>query len=59
MRGAIVELEYHGHDALAQIKLEDQDTGTLLARIPGDLVVAPGDEVWVEVAGAVYALPAA
>lgn len=57
-RAAIVDLEYHGHDALAQIKLEGQSANTLLARIPGDLMVAPGTEVWVEVGGAVYGLPA-
>jgi hypothetical protein len=57
-RAAIVDLEYHGHDALAQIKLEGQGANTLLARIPGDLMVAPGTEVWVEVGGAVYGLPA-
>jgi iron(III) transport system ATP-binding protein len=57
-RAAIVDLEYHGHDALAQVKLEGQGTGTLLARIPGDLTVAAGVEVWVEVRGAVYGWPA-
>jgi iron(III) transport system ATP-binding protein len=54
--GVVVGLQYHGHDALAKVAL-DADGGMLLARIPGNLATAPGDEVWVEVVGVVNAWP--
>jgi iron(III) transport system ATP-binding protein len=50
-RGAVVEVEYHGHDALARVRLLDVDCEALLARVPGELELTPGQEVWVEVAG--------
>jgi len=56
-RAVVVGIQYHGHDALAHIKLDQGAGDTLLARIPGDLATAPGDEVWVEVAGVVNAWP--
>jgi iron(III) transport system ATP-binding protein len=59
-RGAVIEVQYHGHDALARVRLRgDEDRGTppghagpiLLARVPGDLELEPGQEVWIEVTG--------
>jgi iron(III) transport system ATP-binding protein len=50
-RAAVIEVQYHGHDALAYIRLTDDDGDTLLARIPGHLELEPGQEVWVEVVG--------
>jgi iron(III) transport system ATP-binding protein len=51
-RGAVVAVEYHGHDALARVRLLDQECEALLARVPGELELVPGQEVWIEVAGA-------
>ena len=47
----VVELQYHGHDALAHVKLDDPAAGMLRARIPGHLATAAGDDVWIEVTG--------
>ncbi|HEY1508730.1 MAG TPA: ABC transporter ATP-binding protein [Solirubrobacteraceae bacterium] len=47
----VVELQYHGHDALARLRLRDHDTDTLLARVPGELALEPGQAVWIEVVG--------
>jgi iron(III) transport system ATP-binding protein len=47
----VLELSYHGHDALARVTLDDHDGKALLARVPGDLDLQPGQEVWIEVVG--------
>ena len=47
----VVEVRYHGHDALAHIRLDHHAHETLLARVPGDLALTSGQEVWVEVLG--------
>jgi iron(III) transport system ATP-binding protein len=54
-RAVVLDLQYHGHDALAHVELQAPGGETLLARIPGQQAAAPGDEVWVEVAGVVNA----
>jgi iron(III) transport system ATP-binding protein len=57
----VVEVHYHGHDALARLRLAtagDPDL-TLLARIPGRLDLEPGRQVWIEVLGSARAWPAA
>jgi iron(III) transport system ATP-binding protein len=65
-RGTVVEVQYHGHDALARVRLidpvsrppgRDGHGEALLARIPGELELEPGQEVWVEVAGPARAWP--
>jgi iron(III) transport system ATP-binding protein len=48
----VVEVQYHGHDALARVQLSDQVADPLVARVPGDLDLSPGDKVWIEVVGA-------
>ncbi len=48
----VVEVNYHGHDALARVQLADTAAHPLVARVPGDLDLSPGDEVWIEVVGA-------
>ena len=53
----VVETSYHGHDALVQIAVDAPDHPTFSARIPGDLVPAPGRLVWVEVRGTARAWP--
>jgi iron(III) transport system ATP-binding protein len=50
-RAAVIEIQYHGHDALAHVRLSDHAGEALLARVPGDLELEAGQEVWVEVVG--------
>ena len=47
----VVEFQYHGHDALARVRLAGNGDHALVARVPGELDLAPGDEVWIEVVG--------
>ena len=51
-RAIVVELQYHGHDALARLRLTGEPDHALVARVPGELDLSPGDEVWIEVVGA-------
>jgi iron(III) transport system ATP-binding protein len=48
----VVDVRYHGHDALAELRLDDAPDARLLAHIPGELELARGQVVWVEVVGA-------
>jgi iron(III) transport system ATP-binding protein len=47
----VVDCQYHGHDALIDVALGDPGGARLLARVPGTLVVTPGQPVWIEVVG--------
>jgi iron(III) transport system ATP-binding protein len=50
---SVVEVRYHGHDALARVCLHAAAPApVLLARIPGERAPAPGQAVWIEVLGA-------
>jgi iron(III) transport system ATP-binding protein len=51
----VIEVRYHGHDALAELRLDAAVDTCLLAHIPGALELAPGQTVWVEVIGAARA----
>jgi iron(III) transport system ATP-binding protein len=58
----VASLHYHGHDALAYLTLElpgQELPGQepLLARVPGDLTLRVGEQVWVEVRGPVLSWP--
>ena len=53
------EVQYFGHDALAQVQLAGDDGPALLARVPGVIEVRPGQAVWVEVVGRGRAWPPA
>ncbi len=55
-QAAVAEVQYHGYDALARVRLAAGEM--VLARIPGDLRLAAGQQVWVAVAGAAHAWPA-
>jgi iron(III) transport system ATP-binding protein len=57
-RATITEVDFHGHDTLAHLKLADAEA-TLIARCRGDLALAPGQDVWVQVVGAGRAWPVA
>jgi iron(III) transport system ATP-binding protein len=54
-RATVTEVHFHGHDTLAYLKLQDDEQDTLLARVPGDLMLIAGQDVWVEVRGAAQA----
>jgi iron(III) transport system ATP-binding protein len=47
----VVALQYHGHDAMAHVRLNGPGSETLLARVPGNLQLAPGQPAWVEIRG--------
>jgi iron(III) transport system ATP-binding protein len=51
-RATVIELHYHGHDALAELRLDHPDRETLLARVPGEMMLLTGQDVWVKVSGA-------
>lgn len=53
----VIELRYHGHEGLAQLRLHHPDGETVLARVPGELVLAQGQEVWVQACGPARAWP--
>ncbi|MGH2895431.1 MAG: ABC transporter ATP-binding protein, partial [Solirubrobacteraceae bacterium] len=55
----VLEVQYLGHDALAHLHLDDTSAPVLLARIPGELWLEPGQAVWIEVTSAGRAWPAA
>jgi iron(III) transport system ATP-binding protein len=54
----VLEVQYLGHDALAHLRVDDAAAPVLLARIPGDLRLEPGQAVWIEVTSAGRAWPA-
>ncbi len=52
---SVVELRFHGHDGLAQLSLNHPDRETVLVRVPGDLVLTQGQNVWVQTNGLAHA----
>ncbi len=58
----VLEVQYLGHDALAHLRVDgdgEVDGGrVLLARIPGELTLEPGQSVWIAVSGPGRAWPA-
>jgi len=52
MVGAVVvDAQFHGHDTMVDLVVDDPAGQALMARVPGDLVLTPGQPVWVEVQG--------
>jgi iron(III) transport system ATP-binding protein len=51
-RAVVLDVQYHGHDALVELRVTVGEEPRLLARAPGGLDLAPGQEVWVTAAGA-------
>jgi iron(III) transport system ATP-binding protein len=47
----VVDAQFHGHDTLVDLVVDEPQRQPLLARVPGDLVLTPGQPVWVEVLG--------
>ncbi len=68
-QAAVLDFQYHGHDALAHVRLRARaaESGVaangaeggeeLLARVTAEQVLQPGQAVWVEVRGATLAWP--
>ncbi len=54
----VLEVQYLGHDALARLRVDEAAAPVLLARIPGELRLEPGQTVWIEVTSAGRAWPA-
>ncbi|MGO9029776.1 MAG: ABC transporter ATP-binding protein [Acidimicrobiales bacterium] len=52
--GTVVDVQYHGHDALVTVSLDGAGK-LLVARVPGDQRLEPGEPVWLEVRGPVRA----
>ncbi len=57
VRASVIELRYHGHEAIARLVLGESGGESVLARVPGELVLAPGQEVWVSTTGTARAWP--
>ncbi len=55
VQASVIELRYHGHEAIAQLRLDHSAHETVLARVPGELVLAPEQEVWVAASGPAHA----
>jgi iron(III) transport system ATP-binding protein len=51
---SVQDVIFYGHDAVARVKLEDDDS-TVLARVGGEIPLRSGQRVWVAVTGAVRA----
>jgi iron(III) transport system ATP-binding protein len=54
---SVIELHYHGHDAVVQLRLVHPGGERLLARVSGELLITRGQQVWVEVVGLGLAWP--
>jgi iron(III) transport system ATP-binding protein len=57
VQASVIEMRYHGHEGIAQLRLHRSTQETVLARVPGELVLAPGQEVWVSACGPAHAWP--
>jgi iron(III) transport system ATP-binding protein len=53
----VVDVEYHGHDELARLRLDDPGEETVQARVPGHLLLTPGQDVWVRATSPARAWP--
>jgi iron(III) transport system ATP-binding protein len=51
VKATVVEMQYHGHDALVRVAIDAPDAPAFSARVPGDLALTPGQMVWVTLRG--------
>jgi iron(III) transport system ATP-binding protein len=51
VNASVVEVQYHGHDALVRVAIAGPDAPVFSARVPGDLALSQGQSVWVTVSG--------
>jgi len=47
----VVDAQFHGHDTLVELVMDEPGHQALLARVTGDIGFSPGQPVWVEVIG--------
>lgn len=59
IQASVIEMRYHGHEGIAQLRLHQSTHETVLARVPGELVLVPGQDVWVSASGPAQAWPSA
>ena len=53
VEATVIDIDYHGHDALVRLAVGGPDSITLVARTPGSLTLTQGDRVRVSVRGVV------
>jgi iron(III) transport system ATP-binding protein len=51
VNASVVEVQYHGHDALVRVAITGPGVPVFSARVPGDLALSQGQSVWVTVSG--------
>ena len=51
MKARVVEVQYHGHDALVRVAIDSPGAPTFSARVAGDLALSQGQPVWVTLRG--------
>ena len=51
VKGSVVEMQYHGHDALVRVAIGAPGAPIFSARVPGDLALSQGQPVWVTLRG--------
>jgi iron(III) transport system ATP-binding protein len=51
VKATVVEMQYHGHDALVRVALASSGAPVFSARVPGDLALSQGQAVWVTLRG--------
>ena len=51
MKATVVEMQYHGHDALVRVAIDAPGAPAFSARVPGDLALSQGQSVWVTLRG--------
>jgi iron(III) transport system ATP-binding protein len=51
VKATVVEMQYHGHDALVRVAIDFPGGPAFSARVPGDLALSQGQSVWVTLRG--------
>jgi iron(III) transport system ATP-binding protein len=51
VQASVIETRYHGHEGIVYLRLHHSAQETVLARVPGELVLAIGEDVWVSASG--------
>ena len=51
VKARVVEVQYHGHDALVRVAIDSPGAPTFSARVAGDLALSQGQPVWVTLRG--------
>jgi iron(III) transport system ATP-binding protein len=51
VKATVVEMQYHGHDALVRVAVDAPGTPAFSARVPGDLALSQGQPVWITLRG--------